>query len=556
MAQHSGFFNALNSEGSYDRRYNADDYTSNLAAIISTGVRRSGDNELQVTASGLTLTVNSGRAWIDGRWYYNDTPLSIATVTPPTGTLSRRDGVYLHADSNLSVRNINLVYRTGTPSAAPTAPACIRDGGIYEIMLASVLVAPGAETVTVIDKRSDASVCGWITSPIGYEDYFENLDEAFEEWFTGVKDTLSSVTLFKQYIWSSTLSAATDTVTFNIPQYDPTGVDIIQVYVNGLLELEGSDYTLSSSTITFDLSKVAGTEINVICYKSIDGTGLGDVSDEITELQNEVAALGNIGQFYYFGTGTDDNIRLSMAIADIFSGATGKSANIRVVGDFGATRAVLGSGTAASPYKWFDLNIGTENKLVLDFENAGRINIQPANDTYNVIFDGQNFEIIGAHITAGSTTQTALVIHGDDAAGFARYRECVGNITGSSASEVIDFTGIGDLTGCDIIVTNQLGDAAVINGKGKSRVFGGRLRAFTGDSAKSASALFIAGGQTGAGISAHGVILGTASAPTGRYQTGAADIGSGTLTAVGCITSLAMSASSLGTVNEIGTLPS
>ena len=286
MAQHSGFFNAMESGGVYDRTYNADDYTSNLAAIISTGVRRSSEDDLKVTASGLNVSVNVGRAWIDGRWYYNDTVLALQTVTPPTGALARKDGVYLQANSNTAVRSIQLVYKTGTPASTPTAPACVRSGGIYEIQLATITVQPNAEGVTVTDTRANKTLCGWITTPVGYDDFFASYDNEFTEWFDETKDTLASVTLFKQYLWSGTTSgASTTSVTFSIPQYDSTGTDIINVYVNGLLQTPTTDYTLSGSTITFTAGKTAGTKIIVMCYKSIDGSDLGDVSDEITALQ-------------------------------------------------------------------------------------------------------------------------------------------------------------------------------------------------------------------------------------------------------------------------------
>lgn len=35
MAEKSGFFNALNVDGAYDRTYNANDYCDNLAVVIS-----------------------------------------------------------------------------------------------------------------------------------------------------------------------------------------------------------------------------------------------------------------------------------------------------------------------------------------------------------------------------------------------------------------------------------------------------------------------------------------------------------------------------------------
>lgn len=187
MAIHSGFFNALESGGVYDRVYDASDYSDNMGAIISSGVRRSGDDDLKVTANGLTLKVGIGRAWVQGHWLNNDTVYTVATVTPPVGT-SRIDGVYVRLDTNTSVRAVSIVYREGTYSAAP---APVRTGGIYELMLAKITVAEGATNVTVKDMRPNKTVCGWVTTPVGYNDYFTSLDNEFDVWFDAIKGQLS-----------------------------------------------------------------------------------------------------------------------------------------------------------------------------------------------------------------------------------------------------------------------------------------------------------------------------------------------------------------------------
>ena len=137
MAEKCGFFNALEVGGEYDRTYNADDYSDNLSAILSNGVRRSGDDDLRITASGRTLTMAVGRAMINGRYYYNDTAKNIVEVTPPTGTFSRIDAVFIQLDASIPVRFIKAVYKEGTPSAVPVAPAVVRSGDIYEIKLAA-----------------------------------------------------------------------------------------------------------------------------------------------------------------------------------------------------------------------------------------------------------------------------------------------------------------------------------------------------------------------------------------------------------------------------------
>lgn len=187
MAIHSGFFNALESGGVYDRVYDASDYSDNMGAIISSGVRRSGDDDLKVTANGLTLKVGIGRAWVQGHWLNNDTVYTVATVTPPVST-SRIDGVFVRLDTNTSVRAVSIVYREGTYSAAP---APVRSGGIYELMLAKITVAEGATSVTVKDMRPNKTVCGWVTTPVGYNDYFTSLDNEFDVWFDAIKGQLS-----------------------------------------------------------------------------------------------------------------------------------------------------------------------------------------------------------------------------------------------------------------------------------------------------------------------------------------------------------------------------
>lgn len=564
MAQHSGFFNALQSGGVYDRKYNADDYTNNMAAIISTGVRRSGDDDLRVTASGLNINVAVGRAWIDGRWFYNDTPYQVATVTPPVGTLSRVDGVYLQANSNLAVRNIQLVYKAGTPSGSPTAPACTRDGGVYEIQLASITVAPNATNVTVTDTRGNTSVCGWITSPVGYTDYFTSLDNQFTDWFTDVRDNLASVTLFKQYLWRTVTSAAAATVTFNIPQYDPTGVDIINVYVNGLLETPTDDYTLSGSTITFTKSKTAGTEIVVVCYKSIDGTGLGSVSDEITALQDQVAELGNINDFYYFCNGENDNVQISTLVQNFLGGSTSdnKKIKIHIVGTFGARAAASGSGSSMVHYRWFNFAtaVNTNRQVTLDFYNCSPVDIQPNSGTYNALFYGGNFSVEGLTLTAGGSTYSNLHVVGVEGAALntpVSFTDCNIMITAAWNGGTEYFSNFGTFTDCKIIIINSLNSAAVFNLENNTclvQIFGGKYYAYTGLSDGFSAGIYSASSLTSAAATVVGAAFPSA-AKTSLFQTHAVNFNSGYITAVGLITPLTIATTSSSTASITGTIP-
>ena len=304
MALKSGFYNAVEIEsGVYDRTYSADEYTNFYSAFLKDGVRRSGMNDFICTANGLIITIGAGFAICGSKWVHNDTAETLAAVTPPTGQYSRIDGVFLHVDTNEATRAASFIYRTGTAAATPVPPEKDSTSGVYELCLCYVAVAPNATTVQITDKRADSTVCGWITTPVGYDDFFERFETEFdsliaretadfETWFSNLRETVATTTMYKQYTqYIKTTADSTSTATIEIVQYDPTGVDILQVFVNGMLLISGVDYTASGTTITFTTPKIAGTEILIVVYKSIDGAGLGSVSDEITQLQNDVAAL-------------------------------------------------------------------------------------------------------------------------------------------------------------------------------------------------------------------------------------------------------------------------
>lgn len=437
MAQKSGFFNAVLSNGLYDRTYNANDYCDNLAVIISNGVLRSSADDLKVTATGMAVSVGIGRAWINGHYYSNDSVFSFSETTAPTNG-SRIDCVMLRLDLSLAKRNVSLIYVQGEDGQTPVAPAPVRTADVYDLVLAEVAVGKNATSVTVTDKRADKSVCGWIYSVAGDKAFFESLDESFYEWFAEVKDTLSSVTLFKKYSWEKILTSPTKTVQFNIPQYDPETC-FAEVYVNGIYD---DSHTLSGTSIIFDGELIGGTAVTVNVYKSIDGTGIMSVSDEITALQNAVASIQGNSTYIYLCNGTNDNVALSqiaMAIstgsyteADLLptvkaflDGLGGKAAvaalklsqiEIEIAGELGISVPAAGDGTAANPYLWFTLSplnssptIPSRTKLIFNFGKCRAFTVPCSAGTTNVIFAGTEMHLKDVNVSArGNETGTSI----------------------------------------------------------------------------------------------------------------------------------------------------
>lgn len=517
MAQKSGFFNALLQAGVYDRQYNADDYSDNLAVVISNGVLRSGVNPLQVSASGLNLSVASGRAWIKGHYYYNETAYSLPAVTPPTGG-SRIDRVILRLDKTITVRSITIQYLQGTAATSPVAPALTRTDTIFDLCLAEITVNANASNVTVTDTRGDSNLCGWVYSVSGDNSFFDDMENEFDTWFESVKDTLSSATLFKQYRWDTTLVSATNIVQFNIPQYDADSC-FFNVFVNGMLT---NDYTASGASgniLTFTTTLTAGTEITVLAYKSIDGEGIESVADEITELQNQYATLAGVSKFTYKATGVDDNISLSQ-IADAIatgtydSGSITTAANnfltalgglaylqsleadaqitIEVVGHLGVTTPAYGSGTSASRYRYFNFSqvSHSDMRIMFDFSKADTIYITPSNSKNYIIFYGTDLYIKNANVFVVNTGSACNVqaIAGSN----------VGIIDVENCKFVIKTTGNaliaqnGTFTNCDFEVYSSAGNAYVFNATSNYlvRVMGGRFLAYVSNTTNYTAAIF------------------------------------------------------------------
>ena len=72
---------------------------------------------------------------------------------------------------------------------------------------------------------------------------------------------------FKQYV--KTTDEETTEIEVNIAEYDPETGDVINVFVNGMLEIVDVDYTLNDRTITFNIAKIPDTEIVVSVYKLV-----------------------------------------------------------------------------------------------------------------------------------------------------------------------------------------------------------------------------------------------------------------------------------------------
>ena len=150
MAIQYGFFDSADG----DRLYSAADLTDYFLRLIPSGVIEGG---FEVTASGLTVSVSSGWGFIRARWVELTVAETLTAAACTTGGV-RYDRVILRLDLSQAARNITLSIRQG---AASQAPAPIREGNIFELSLARLIVGVGG-VLHVIDERGDSAVCGYV----------------------------------------------------------------------------------------------------------------------------------------------------------------------------------------------------------------------------------------------------------------------------------------------------------------------------------------------------------------------------------------------------------
>ena len=192
--QRSGFFDAHLQGDEYDRTYLAEFFALYFGSLVGNGVFAGASTVLQVSAAdGMTLSVASGLAWINGYIYQNTSGYSL-TVPTASGLYPRKDRVVVQWKN--AEREVALAYKTGTPSASPQPPELERSDDYWELCLAEVYVPTGATSIqneNITDKRQDSSVCGWVTGLIQQIDttnLFQQFTDAFNNWFNYEKGIL------------------------------------------------------------------------------------------------------------------------------------------------------------------------------------------------------------------------------------------------------------------------------------------------------------------------------------------------------------------------------
>lgn len=139
-----------------------------------------GSMELNVSASGNAVNVESGFGIIGGFGYENDSDVLIQVTAD--GNYDRIDRVVLRLD--VTAMTIRLALKKGIAGSSPKPPDLQRDGLIYELSLAQVRITPSGG-MKITDERFSQELCGAIRprDMTEYQAMIKEYEKQFTEWF-------------------------------------------------------------------------------------------------------------------------------------------------------------------------------------------------------------------------------------------------------------------------------------------------------------------------------------------------------------------------------------
>ena len=201
MALTYGFYNALEVNGEFDRTYDAVQMSQIFDGIVNDGIYASVGNHFAVSSvSGLDVSVDTGRAWFNHTWSYNDATVVLTGAIDSADMLHPRiDAVVLDIDTRINRRENAIKVVKGEASSNPQKPA-LQNGtenpGWYQHPLAFITIPAGA---TTIDQSNIENAIGvdprtpYVTGIIQVSSVTELVaqwEQTFDNWFEALSGVI------------------------------------------------------------------------------------------------------------------------------------------------------------------------------------------------------------------------------------------------------------------------------------------------------------------------------------------------------------------------------
>lgn len=285
MAVRYGYFNSVDG----DRKYNAEDMTMYFKGLVSDGIYQTIGNMFAVTAtSGLTVSIGTGRALVNMHWIECDAPFTItfdaASVSSDTYQL-----IVLRCNLADNMRSVGVFTKTSSDGTI----SLTNNDTVTELCIARVRIRANASSISQSDIRDyrGSSYCPWITGLIKqvdvsqlnaqfYKYYEEQTAEleaymteqkaSFDSWLASLQGELQVNTKLKKYQYSYETTTEESEIPL-ISNYEDG--DVLLVHINGVLYVEGDEYTIDTANNQISLAKSVTRDnlITQILIKSIIG---------------------------------------------------------------------------------------------------------------------------------------------------------------------------------------------------------------------------------------------------------------------------------------------
>lgn len=355
-----GFYDSSSS----DRVYNAKQFGSIFDGIIEDGVYAGIGGKLMVienSPTGMSVIVQSGRAWFDHTWTLNDANL-VKTIAAADALLNRIDVVYLEVNEDSGTRANSINVLTGTPASTPVAPTLTNTSVIHQYPLAHVYIGAA---VTVITQANITNKVGTTSTPFvaGIIDYVTTneivaqWEAEWDQWFQDIIDQLSTEaeTNLQNQIWdlagvaSGAPPYADDMV--NLANHDHTGTHPkipragIVDYAIGATQLDANAVTTSK------INNSAVTE-SKIGTGAVTQTKIGNLAVGSSQIANNAIisskyGIGSIDNGAILADNVVDSEKVGNRVAQVYRRKGGSSTNWQTPGtstyDPGPVRIQAGS---------------------------------------------------------------------------------------------------------------------------------------------------------------------------------------------------------------------
>lgn len=302
-------------EPEYDRAISSQPLKNLIHRLFSDGILPDISTNLQVVAgeSGMTVNVKVGFCIIQGglKLEENERTLSIQAAD---SNYSRIDTVVMRWNDNVDYRECDLYVIQGTAAANPIRPELTREGGIYELGLADILIPAQSTTISnerITDTRYEAARCGVISSISEFDTTFiynqvqsdlatfqsgaesdfttwsTNQQSAYEEWIFNAESAFGNWENDEKEAFLEWFATLQDILDENVAGHLQNEIDGLD---NRLTTVEGTvgGYDTQISDLGDRMTVVEG---NVGTLQTSMSTAQGDISALQTATANNTEEL-------------------------------------------------------------------------------------------------------------------------------------------------------------------------------------------------------------------------------------------------------------------------